>query len=156
MAMAMKTEVGFERLSKSDISDLALDAALQLQRGKSGGDFDVTPLHSLALALRHSAGADDANGAPAQMWPGYLDPFERLYRSRTAVEPKSFDEIRDFITQAVKEIDSVDERQPFDKVLATKLIDFCMELNLELGRRQWMETRVDDSPRRDPVEAHLR
>ena len=129
---------------------------MQLQRAKAGGQFDATPLHELAAALRHSAGTDDTSGSMSHMWPGYLDPFERLYRSSKDIEPDSFEQIRDFIGSSIHQIDSVSAGHPLDQGLASRLIEFCMQLNLELGRRHWLETRVDDSRRRDPVEAGLR
>lgn len=154
--MVIEAEATLERLSKSEIGDLALDAAVQLQRAKSGGDLDATPLHELAAALRHSAGDDEGFASVSQMWPGYLDPFERLYRSANSAEPKSFKQLRDFIGTAISEIDAVGGGRPLDGGIASRLMDFCLQLNLELGRRQWLETRSDESRRRDPIEAGLR
>jgi hypothetical protein len=85
----MEAQSTLERLSKSDIGDLALDSALQLERARSGRPINTKPLHTLAAALRYSAGADDESGSVAAMWPGYFDPFERLYRSRQSAVPKS-------------------------------------------------------------------
>ena len=154
--MVIEAEATLERLSKSEIGDLALDAAVQLQRAKSGGDLDARPLHELAAALRHSAGADEGFASVSQMWPGYLDPFERLYRSAHSAEPKSFKQLRDFIGTAIREIDAVSDGPALDGEIASRLMEFCLQLNLELGRRQWLETRSDESRRRDPVEAGLR
>ena len=151
------TEAGatMVRLSKSEIGELALDSALELELAAAGQPFDVDPLHQLASALRQTTGSEEVPGRVAHMRPGYFEPFERLYRVHKAAEPKSFEQIRKFVATSIEQIDAAASR-PLEPALASKLVDFCLELDREFARRQPTEDRGGRSTRGIPIEAFRR
>ncbi len=147
----MQTHAMAVRLSKFKVGDLALKSALELERARAGVDYDKSQLTELADALRVSAGEDENAGSVAYMRPGYFEPFERVYRSSHAIEPKSSDDIRKFVIAAIKDIDTAANKK-IDEKLLTKLVDFCLELNREFVR-QPTENRGGRRPRSVAIEA---
>lgn len=154
----MQVQAMAGRLSKFTIGDLALRSALELERARAGTSYDGEKLHALAAALRASAGGDSADQKVAHMLPGYFTPFERVYRSRVHDEPKSLDDIRKYLSTFIDEIDQTATLRPkrLDESLATRLVDFCLELNREFVQRQPSEERVGRARRSVPVEAFVR
>lgn len=153
--MTMHTQGMAVRLSKFKVGDLALKSALQLERARMGASYDKSPLTDLAEALRVSTGENDDAGRIAYMRPGYFEPFERVYRSRVEQEPKSIDEIRQFVARAITDIDAAAQDHVSDTTMA-KLVDFCLELNREFVRRPHVENKVGRRQRSAPVEAFVR
>ena len=153
--MTMQMHAMAARLSKFKVGDLALKSAMQLERARVGSNYDTAPLSALATALRVSAGEPDDSGHVAYMRPGYFEPFERVYRSSHDHEPKSFDEIRAFVEEAIKDIDKAAEDKLKEPFIA-KLVDFCLELNREFVRRPPTENRVGRRHRNVPIEAFVR
>jgi hypothetical protein len=154
--MAMQeTSMAAAQLSKFMIGDLALRSALELERALAGANYDKEPLHSLAAALRQSSGAEPVSGGVSHMRPGYFEPFQRVYRARNTAEPKSLKQIREFLDKAIYDIDAAAD-QPLDRDLASRLVDFCLEVNREFVRRQPSEDNVGRSRRSVPVEAFVR
>jgi hypothetical protein len=151
----MQTQAMAARLSKFKIGDLALRSAMELERARAGVKYDPGRLHELADALRTSAGKADEQGKMSHMRPGFLEPFERVYRARNSGEPKSYEQISEFVAKAIVEIDGAANEQ-IDDAIATRLVDFCLELNREFVRRQQSEGRVGRSQRGVPVEAFVR
>lgn len=149
----MQTHAMAARLSKFTVGDLALKSALELERARAGVAYDRSQLTELADALRISAGEGDNTSSVAHMRPGYFEPFERVYRSSHAVEPKSSEDIRKFVINAIKNIDTAANERIDDKLL-TKLVDFCLELNREFVRRP-TENRGGRRPRSVAVEAFV-
>ncbi|HET6523187.1 hypothetical protein [Sphingopyxis sp.] len=153
--MMMQTHAMAARLSKFKVGDLALKSALELERARAGMKYDKSQLAELAEALRVSAGEADGSGKVAYMRPGYFEPFERVYRSSHAAEPKSFDDIHKFMVRAIADIDAAASRK-INETLMAKLVDFCLELNREFVRRPPTENRVGRRERSVSVEAFVR
>lgn len=151
----MHTQGMAVRLSKFKVGDLALKSALQLERARTGASYDKSPLTDLAEALRVSAGGPDNVGNVAYMRPGYFEPFERVYRSRVEKEPKSLDELRQFMASAIVNIDAAAQNHVSEAEMA-ELVDFCLELNREFVRRPPAENKVGRRQRSAPVEAFVR
>lgn len=153
--MTMQTQAMAARLSKFKVGDLALKSALQLERARAGVSYDKSQLTQLADALRISAGEPDESGRPSYMRPGYFEPFERVYRSSHETEPKSSEEIRTFVIEAIAEIDAA-AHDEINVSLVSKLVNFCLELNREFVRRSPAEDRVGRRQRSVQVEAFVR
>lgn len=152
--MMMQTHGMAARLSKFKVGDLALKSALELERARAGMHYDKTQLTELADALRVSAGETDHAGTVAYMRPGYFEPFERVYRSSNTAEPKSSEDIRKFVIDAIRDIDAA-AADPIQPKLLSKLVDFCLELNREFVRRP-TENKVGRRPRSVAIEALIR
>lgn len=151
----MQTHAMAARLSKFKVGDLALKSALQLERVRAGVSDDKSQLLALAEALRVSAGDCDDPGKAARMSPGYFEPFERVYRSSLASEPKSSADILRFVDDAIHQIDAAAAGKISGSALA-KLVDLCLELNREFVRRPVAEAKVGRSQRSVPIEAFVR
>lgn len=149
----MQTHSMAARLSKFKVGDLALRSALELERARAGLPHDRSRLTALAEALRVSAGEQDEATEVSYMRPGYLEPFERVYLSSHSNEPKTSDEIVRYVAKVIGDIDAAARNEQIPEALASKLVDFCIELNREFVRRQPTETRGGRKQRGVPVEA---
>lgn len=146
------------RLSKFKVGELALKSALQLERARAGISYDKAQLSELAEALRVSTGEPHEAGKVAYMRPGYFEPFERVYRSSQRTDPKSINDIRQFVIEAIESIESIDSiaQDAVDPEVTKKLVDFCLELNREFVRRTPAENRVGRRQRSVAIEAFVR
>lgn len=152
----MQTQAMAARLSKFKVGELALKSALELERARAGIKYDRRQLIELADALRVSAGQDETGGKVAYMRPGYVEPFERVYRSTKDIEPKSTEDIQTFVIKAIADIDIAVGEGKLNEKLVSKLVDFCLELNREFVRRQPTENRVGRRQRSVAIEAFVR
>lgn len=105
--------------------------------------------------MRVSAGEPDDSGKLSHMRPGYFEPFERVYRSSMEAEPRSSEDIREFVVKAITQIDAA-AHEDVNASVVSKLVDFCLQLNREFVRRPLVENRVGRRQRSVQVEAFVR
>lgn len=151
----MQTQGMAARLSKFKVGELALKSALELERARVGAPYNKLQLSELADALRVSAGGSDDPGKLAFMRPGYLEPLERVYRSSRESAPSSSEDLRNFVVEAIDQIDTAAHDQ-IDEGMLIKLVDLCLELNREFVRRNPTESRGGRRQRSVAVEAFVR
>ena len=108
------------------LTDLALQAAIELDRMRAGLAHDGTVLTQLAAALRLTS-EPPAHSPPFRfVEPGYYLPFERLYRTQESRQPGALKDIQDYIQRTS---DALSHADPADQV---KLTNFCVALHQAL------------------------
>jgi hypothetical protein len=117
---------------------LALQAAIELDRMRTGLDHDLDVLAQLADALRLTS-EPPANEPPFRfVEPGYYLPFERLYRAQESRQPRALKDIQDYIqrtSDALSDADHADQ---------AKLTNFCVALHQALIQDSTAEDGFDD------------
>ncbi len=139
-------------VSKFGFCDLALEAALQLERARSGVDWDVAPLRNLADVLSRTSHPAGHAVPAAFIESSYYQPFQRLLSSENVEEAESVDAIRAYFSGAVERLRGVEPGAAADERLSD-LVKFCVGLHRELirelksedgfGVHEW---RVSDIP----------
>lgn len=108
------------------LTDLALQAAIELDRKRTGLAFNPDVLAQLAEALRRTS-EPPAQAPPFRfVEPGYYLPFERLYRTQESRQPGALKDIQDYIqriSDALSHVDHADQAQ---------LTNFCVALHQAL------------------------
>lgn len=117
---------GNRALSTFALADLALQAAIELDRMGAGLDHDPAVLVDLADALRRTS-HPPADAPPFRfVEPGYYLPFERLYRTIESRNPAVLENIQAYLqrtSDALSQADSADQAE---------LTSFCVALHQAL------------------------
>lgn len=108
------------------LTDLALQAAIELDRMRIGLPHNPEVLAQLAAALRVTS--EPPSSAPPFRFvePGYYLPFERLYRTQESRQPGALKDIQDYIqrtSDALSQADHADQAE---------LTNFCVALHQAL------------------------
>lgn len=108
------------------LTDLALQAAIELDRMRAGLPHNGAVLAQLADALRLTS-EPPAHSPPFRfVEPGYYLPFERLYQTQESRQPGALKDIQDYIqriSDALSHADHADQ---------AKLTSFCVALHQAL------------------------
>lgn len=108
------------------LTDLALQAAIELDRMRAGLAHSPAVLAQLAEALRLTS-EPPANAPPFRfVEPGYYLPFERLYRTQESRRPGALKDIQAYIQRISDALSHADHA---DQV---ELISFCVALHQAL------------------------
>jgi hypothetical protein len=108
------------------LTDLALQAAIELDRMRAGLSHNADVLAQLADALRVTS-EPPAHEPPFRfVEPGYYLPFERLYRTQESRQPGALKDIQDYIQRTSDALSHADHA---DQV---KLTNFCVALHQAL------------------------
>lgn len=108
------------------LADLALQAAIELDRKRAGLAHTPEVMAELAEALRLTS-EPPASSTPFRfVEPGYYIPFERLYRAQDATHSGAVKDIQDYIQRTSDALSRADQA---DQV---ELIDFCIALHQAL------------------------
>lgn len=108
------------------LTDLALHAAIELDRMRAGLAHNPDVLTRLADALRRTS-TPPANAPPFRfVEPGYYLPFERLYRTQESRQPGELKDIQDYIQRTSDALSHADREDQ------AKLTNFCVALHQAL------------------------
>ena len=142
------------RLSKYRIGDLALRSAWEIERGRSGLQFDPTPLSELAMALESSSEVEEDKGNVTHMRPGYFEPLQMVYLVHHSDEPDTPDVVRAFVESASSRLKTIARSGVGEE--ADGLVDICLELHRAFIRRSAPKGKHDHSNRSGRVAAGVR
>ena len=108
------------------LTDLALHAAIELDRMRAGLPHNADILAQLAAALRLTS-EPPASAPPFRfVEPGYYLPFERLYRTQESGQPGALKDIQDYIQRTSDALSHADDADQ------AKLTNFCVALHQAL------------------------
>jgi hypothetical protein len=108
------------------LADLALQAAIELDRMRAGLAHNPAVLAQLADALRLTS-EPPANAPPFRfVEPGYYLPFERLYRTQESRQPGALKDIQDYIQRTSDTLSHADHSHQVE------LTNFCVALHQAL------------------------
>lgn len=115
--------------SKFRLTQLALRAALELERHRTGGAADLKSLQALSEALLQTSGAED-NSAPFRfVEPGFYQPLQRLYYDQESVRASDVELIQKLLRRTSNDLAQAAQGRPAD---TEALIRFCVALHQEL------------------------
>jgi len=127
-------------LSKLELCDLLLDAAVELERSRSNRKFSRKPVERLASALSYASRPFDAAPQVGLIDPTFYDSFERLFRVQKTDTLESIDQLQAFVGEVVNELRSAEDGDVSSDA-AKKVVDFCIGLHQELTREIEAESR---------------
>ncbi|MFS0739004.1 hypothetical protein ABC365_00095 [Brevundimonas sp. 3P9-tot-E] len=116
-------------LSVLTLSDLAIRAAVELDRRTAGQPSDVCIFDELARALRRTSEPVSNAAAFHFIEPGYFSPFEWLYRHQESRQSGKVEDIQAFIKKTSEALEHVERG---DQAGASELQNFCLALHQAL------------------------
>jgi hypothetical protein len=128
-------------ISRFALSNLAIKAAIELERLRKGKPLRRQILIDLARALSHTANPDPDNTSHRFFEVGYQKPFMRLYRDRTTADPRSIADVQEYLQKMAVEIQSFLASPDVEKI--DELASFCADLHHELASGLMSETRIE-------------
>ncbi|HEY0027388.1 MAG TPA: hypothetical protein VGC35_05920 [Allosphingosinicella sp.] len=117
-------------VSKFAIANLALRSAIQMEHMRRRERFDLRPIHDLACALDGTTIEDRSGGERvACMRAGFLEPFDRVYRSSSSAVTDGAGELENFVDRAADRLRAVDGVLPEGDL--EEIVELCMRLHEE-------------------------
>jgi len=115
--------------SKFRLTQLALRAALDLERHRTGGAADLKSLQALSEALLQTSGAEDSSAPFRFVEPGFYQPLQRLYYDQESVRASDVELIQKLLRRTSNDLAQAAQGRPAD---TEALIRFCVALHQEL------------------------
>lgn len=122
--------------SKFRLTQLALRAAVELERVRAGGQPHREPLDALSQALLHTSGSDEGATPFRFVEPGFYQPLQRLYYDHESVPASDVEHIQALIRRISEALARVADGS---LVGTDALIRFCVALHQELIEEQTAE-----------------
>lgn len=115
--------------SKFALAQLALRAAVELERARGGSQLRSEPLKALSVALLQASDPHD-DGAPFRfVEPGFYQPLQRLYHVQESVRASDVEHIQALIRRISDSLARAADGRATD---TEALIRFCVALHQEL------------------------
>jgi hypothetical protein len=86
------------------LSELALDAIIEIDRALAQLESDPAPVRDLGRALLESSAPQGRVGQFNLVEPDYFHPFERLFRERQSTPAQTIEEIRSFVRDSASSL----------------------------------------------------
>jgi len=116
--------------SKFRLTQMALRAAVELERRRGGAEPQPEPLKALSQALLQMSGSDEG-GAPFRfVEPGFYQPLQRLYYKQESVRAADVEHIQALVRRVSETLSQAADDGRRDDTEA--LIRFCVALHQEL------------------------
>jgi hypothetical protein len=115
--------------SKFRLTQLALRAAVELERIRAGDQGRHEPLLALSQALLQTSGSDESSAPFRFVEPGFYQPLQRLYHEHESVRAADVEHIQALIRR-VSEALAQAAQSGVGNIEA--LIRFCVALHQEL------------------------
>jgi hypothetical protein len=119
-----------QSIDKHALSELTLDALIEIDRAKHGMDFDGAPVQKLGNRLAATATANGASSSFALVNAEFFHPLERLYRERRLGSARSIDDIQNFVRESASSLTSFPDN--VDGAVVEQLQAFCLALHQQL------------------------
>lgn len=111
------------------LTQLALRAAVELDRARSGAEAHGEPLQALAQALLQTTRGDEGGGPFRFIDPGFYQPLQRLYCDQESVRASDIEHIQGLIRRVSDDLARAAEGSRAD---TEALVRFCVALHQEL------------------------
>lgn len=115
--------------SKFRLTQLALRAAVELERARAGGMARREPLEALSTALLQTSGVDEGSAPFRFVEPGFYQPLQRLYHDQQSVHATDVEHIQDLVRRTSEDLAAA---AGGSQVNTEALIRFCLALHQEL------------------------
>lgn len=115
--------------SKFRLTQMALRAAVELERQRTGGQANRQSLEALSNALLQTSGAEDSTEPFRFVEPGFYQPLQRLYYDQESVPAADVEHIQMLIRRTSEDLAQAAQGR-LDSTEA--LIRFCVALHQEL------------------------
>jgi hypothetical protein len=139
-----------KQVSRYTLADLALRAAVGLERFSLGESFDSQAIAKFADALSNTSRADRLGEPTRYFAAGYHSPYMKLGR-HAAGETTSVLAVQELLRAKADSIRAFLRNPQFTDV--DELVSFCTDLHHELAQSQLAEIRFAKRPR-SQSEAH--
>jgi len=121
--------VATRTMSKFSLAQLALRAAVELERAQGGGAPEAEPLLEFSAALLHASLADEDDAPFRFVEPGFYQPLQRLYHVQESVRASDIEHIQQLIRRVSEGLARAADGHAAD---TEALIRFCVALHQEL------------------------
>jgi len=118
-----------QAISRFRLTQLALRAAVELDRVRSGADPRRETLQALSEALLQTTAADEGSGPFRFIDPGFYQPLQRLYYGQESVRASDVEHIQALIRRVSEDLARAADGSRAD---TEALVRFCVALHQEL------------------------
>ena len=115
--------------SKFRLTQLALHAAVELERARAGETVRREPLEALSTALLRTSGINESSAPFRFVEPGFYQPLQRLYHDQEPVGVADVEHIQALIRRTSEALTAAATGSQAD---TEALVRFCVALHQEL------------------------